>query len=703
MKSLLLSFFIFSFTLAYAGKAEKAFEALEVHNYFEAKRLFEKMKKSDPTISSYGLGLIASNDKNPFYQLDTALFYVSKAETSYPIEKEKSRIQMAELGVDLNAIRVLKVEIGEKAFDLAKDSFSVASFDHFIKGYAYSENLSRAVELRDSLAFEICLEEDTYGVYYQYMLQYPKSLQFKEAKSRYDRRLYEQSTQDGLLSSYEKFLRKYPRNPYSPQAMDSVYALFITENTVENYYAFVKNYPDNRNVSAAWRTLYQLYNKDYSKERIVEFRIDFPDYPFSDEVQVDYELSEIEYFPVRKDGLWGFINDSGHIMIRPDYDWVENFEDGLAMVGKDFKVGFVNKAGKVVIPLKYDEAEPFYKGYAIVSVNDQYGVINKANLPEIPLVYEEMNEFSQGLSAVMIGEKYGYMNLSGKMVIPASFDYAGDFDHGFAYVERNGLKGVINLRGEEPIPIEFDWLEYFINGRSRVRKDFKFGMYNDKGNLIVPVTYDHIGPLESNRCLAVRDEQYGYLDRNGKEVIPIDMEFNHEVIGWGNFENDVVKVRKRKLIGMVDTTGQKLLPAIFEDVKPHFDELVPVKKRGKWGYCDRDVRLKIQYHYEDVGPFIDGIAIVKLDGLYGVIDAEDNMLVPFYYQDIERLECGVFRVQKEGLIGIVDANHNVIVEPVYEQVNTQGCFKLQLIKGKDMDWFDLERHRVFWSSNPLRQ
>ena len=85
-------FIIFSSLVIHvqAGKLDVAFEALKIHNYFEAKRLFEKSIKSEPTGGAYGLSLILSNDKNPFYQLDSALKYVVKAETFLPLEKDKS-------------------------------------------------------------------------------------------------------------------------------------------------------------------------------------------------------------------------------------------------------------------------------------------------------------------------------------------------------------------------------------------------------------------------------------------------------------------------------------------------------------------------------------------------------------------------------------------------------------------------------------
>ena len=66
-----------------------------------------------------------------------------------------------------------------------------------------------------------------------------------------------------------------------------------------------------------------------------------------------------------KDGnlKWGFINAAGQVVIPPEYDWVDSFSEGLAVVGKldggedgDWRFGFVDATGRKVVPLAYDDA-----------------------------------------------------------------------------------------------------------------------------------------------------------------------------------------------------------------------------------------------------------------------------------------------------------------------------------------------------------
>ena len=48
-------------------KINSAFEALEVYNYFKAKKLFEKKVDNKIVAAPYGLSLIYGRNDNPFY------------------------------------------------------------------------------------------------------------------------------------------------------------------------------------------------------------------------------------------------------------------------------------------------------------------------------------------------------------------------------------------------------------------------------------------------------------------------------------------------------------------------------------------------------------------------------------------------------------------------------------------------------------
>lgn len=78
------------------------------------------------------------------------------------------------------------------------------------------------------------------------------------------------------------------------------------------------------------------------------------------------------------DGLYGFVDDKANWITQPKYNYLWNFEEGIAYVKLNNKVGFINKLGKEILPIQFDKAQPFEKGYAAVTLGSEVSVIDKS-------------------------------------------------------------------------------------------------------------------------------------------------------------------------------------------------------------------------------------------------------------------------------------------------------------------------------------
>ncbi|MBU3187647.1 WG repeat-containing protein, partial [Clostridium estertheticum] len=78
-------------------------------------------------------------------------------------------------------------------------------------------------------------------------------------------------------------------------------------------------------------------------------------------------------------GKWGFINKTGEIVIKPQFDFACNFSEGLAAIKVEGKSGFINKNGKIVIKPQfdniYDDVSSFHEGLAMVNIGGKWGFI----------------------------------------------------------------------------------------------------------------------------------------------------------------------------------------------------------------------------------------------------------------------------------------------------------------------------------------
>src|SRR6185295_19453307 len=100
---------------------------------------------------------------------------------------------------------------------------------------------------------------------------------------------------------------------------------------------------------------------------------------------------------------FGFIDKTGTMIIKPQFQWAVTFHEGLAAVKLAGKWGFIDKNGNWIINPEYDKAEPFSEGLAAVALNGKWGYIDKNGKLVIEHRFNEALPFSEGLAFVKVG------------------------------------------------------------------------------------------------------------------------------------------------------------------------------------------------------------------------------------------------------------------------------------------------------------
>ena len=681
MRKISLVLLLFGTLSLQAGKIDRAFKALEKFDYFKAKELFSKVLERKIVAAPYGLSLIYSKDDNPFYHLDSAYKFILLAENNFPNLKLREKEKLLKYAIDSSAIQQLKDQIDRKAYLTIKDSLNVQLFQAYIDRHTDSDFLDKVILKRDQLAFSKAKIENTAKAYRDFFTRYPDANQYVEARNRYEQRLFIENTRKGKPADYNYFIKNYPQSPYVSAALDSIYAYYSKFEDIKQYHQFIQNNPEHPKVNQAWREMYKLYTTNYSPERIVEFRIEYPDYPFVEELKQDIRLASKQFLPFKKENKWGFMDRNGKLMIPAVYDWVEPFSEGLALVIKSDQLGFIDKSGKLVIPFQYEEGESFQEGLAIVSKDGKFGMIDRNNHAVIPLKYELIGSFYSSLAVVADEENYGYVNKKGEVIIPLELEYAKDFDKGYAVVQLNGKMGMINTIGKLSVSAEYQWLETFNQyGLARAKGDSLYGILNQNGSVKLPFQYDRIGEFSHGLSLIAAGGKYGYIDRIAETKIPLDFDFIPEAVVWGKFESGYTKFLHQRKYGIIDSAGNKIFPAIFEDVKSyHPTQLVAVKKRGKWGYTNQSLKLVIPYQYDEAFTFQHERGIIKQEERYGIIDPKGKYLIDAEYTKIEPLGNG-YLLDSLGVKGWLKNDLTPGLKVEYQNIEKsdfEGLFRLE--------------------------
>jgi hypothetical protein len=78
---------------------------------------------------------------------------------------------------------------------------------------------------------------------------------------------------------------------------------------------------------------------------------------------------------VRVGGKWGFIDQTGTVMIAPQFEGVSSFRGGVAEIASGRKIGYLNGAGDVVVAPSLEYGSEFTNGAALVSDSMGYKVL----------------------------------------------------------------------------------------------------------------------------------------------------------------------------------------------------------------------------------------------------------------------------------------------------------------------------------------
>ena len=92
-----------------------------------------------------------------------------------------------------------------------------------------------------------------------------------------------------------------------------------------------------------------------------------------------YPFKQVNLYPISENGLWGYANEEGQLIIPFQFEKVTFFTGDRASVKQDGKYGFINGKGEYIIKPKYDSIGYFNLNEAIVTKKgkiltiDRYG------------------------------------------------------------------------------------------------------------------------------------------------------------------------------------------------------------------------------------------------------------------------------------------------------------------------------------------
>lgn len=662
----ILTFLFFGQNLT-AGRIEKAFDDLEVFNLHDAEKRFRKSLKRHGAAASYGLAIMYINEALPVFQKDSAYTYILRADSLWPHTKERRKKRYANLGVTRGAIDSLKIEISGYFYKELQEADEPEKFQHFMDRHPWAKQIDAARQRRNALAFQQALNRDTHNAYARFLERYPNAEEADMARAKYEERFFQEQTGTGTIESYKKYIKENPDSKYVPQAQKQLYKLATSEGSVNAYINFLLDYENNPHRNEAWKKLFLLRVTEYSKQELRAFKKDFPTYPFQDELEEFIKLSAETLIPTKKESKFGFINAGGNWIINPVYDWVEPFHEGKAAAGQDGKAGFINLLGEAFIDFKYDDVFNFHKKLAVVERDGNLGLIDYKGDVILPVNYKEIGMYSCNRIPVLRDSLYGYINVKGEEVIEPQYQTAYDFENGRAKVRFNNGFSIIDTSGGLIVNDTFQAIFDVQYKLLRAVKNNKYGLLTLSGDTILPFEYDKIGAFFNNLAVAAKGKKYFYIDTTGTPKFEEEFDYEPFIFNFADFQNGTVKYYRKGKFGIMDTAGNRLFPAIFDDVGNYGEHLTPVKKGDLWGYANQNVKLVLKYKFGMAKPFIDSTAWVRLDGKWGLINLDGEYILKPQFTLVEELDK-FHVVEKDTMKGLINPAGSIVLPCVYDDI-----------------------------------
>ena len=119
---------------------------------------------------------------------------------------------------------------------------------------------------------------------------------------------------------------------------------------------------------------------------------------------------------IRQNGRFGYIDQTGAIVIPPRFTAASDFAEGRAFITDGDKAGYIDAGGAQITPSRFQPGSfAFHEGLAAVRVDGAWGYIDANGAQIIPPRFAEVGDFHDGLAAARQGSFYGFIDRIGSL------------------------------------------------------------------------------------------------------------------------------------------------------------------------------------------------------------------------------------------------------------------------------------------------
>ncbi len=673
-----------------------AWNRLQAQKWDRSFRLLQKSLRKDSTgvEANYVLAQWYLATGNPDFQIDSAHRYIKTSQNRYALLTLRERERVQRFPIDSTILHAFHLQVDSAAFEQVKKYNSEAAYTKFITDYPNANQLSNALELRDEVSFLDALKTNTYQSFFEYLQKYPKSNRAEEAKERYEKLLFEEKTKDKKLASYVAFLSDYPASPFTRMAHQQVFEITTATGEPDDFLTYIKRYPSSPYNKFARDLLFHVY--DELDEKI-------PTLLLTDSVRSVMALNASFWIPFYKNGLYGFMNQTGEEVIPPTFSIIkEEYKCGPVRVDiLHTGSGLFSRSGKKIS----DSQEMRALGFGFLEIGKQncLQLIHKSGRIILSGCYDGFKLVGAHFLAARKGALWQLFTLSGRLLSDQVYVTIEEIEGvivsaQYAKKSLHTVEQLAALADGESIREEwvFDEVRAVGKGLLLVRNGGLEGIVTNKMKFVVPLDR-HVLTQTPFGLIVKRNDQYTVrglsvelekdrwdrvtyqgewlvMDRGGSGNLfhlPSKKMVDTEVDSvW--FDRGVAFVTKES-ISKVYLSGSRVIslpadsPIRFVNSRDSVQFFFTENKNKRTLYSIETGEQLFTTDYEISESLGSDFFLVSKGARKGVLSRKGRELVPVEMDVIVLNQERTLSLLKDKKFGLFDLNSSKLIKPIYER------------------------------------
>lgn len=332
------------------------------------------------------------------------------------------------------------------------------------------------------------------------------------------------------------------------------------------------------------------------------------------------------------------------VAIKPQFQSVGHFHNGLAPAQENDRWGFIDTRGGWVVSPRYDGVLRGKNGRFGIRENGRWGYIDTSGEVIVAPTYDEASPFSDGVAAVKLGGLWGFISTSGVIETPLEFPEIGRRE-GRLFPARKSDGPWRTMRataGYKAAPYEeSDWNDGSI-----------FQIYLQQPSR--QARPSRVYGFSEGATVAVFDEGEALMDTYGNALFSDRNPFYKSI--RRRSEGVAAATRNGQTWGYILSNGDFLNNGALTGAREFVQGVAPVKQGGQWGYLNKKGQFVVKPRYDRAYSFHEGYATMRIGQKRGFLKLENGQITEFVaprYEDVFRFQEGLAPIKMGGLWGFL--------------------------------------------------